>query len=155
MCMVCGVENECGLHARFLELDNGELMGVFDPREQHQGYPGRMHGGILTAIVDEAIGRAIAVGDPGAWGVTVELSMRFRRPVPLDRPIRVLARITEDNGRIFQGVGEIVLDDGTVAVTGWGKYMRLPIEKISVGDLSAEMRVDDRPAPEYIEIARP
>jgi len=153
MCMVCGVENECGLHARFLELDNGELMGVFDPREQHQGYPGRMHGGILTAIVDEAIGRAIAVGDPGAWGVTVELSMRFRRPVPLDRPIRVLARITEDNGRIFQGVGEIVLDDGTVAVTGWGKYMRLPIEKISVGDLSAEMRVDDRPAPEYIEIA--
>ena len=155
MCMVCGVENECGLHARFLELDSGELMGVFDPREEHQGYPGRMHGGILTAIVDEAIGRAIAVGDPGAWGVTVELSMRFRRPVPLDRPIRVLARITEDNGRIFQGVGEIVLDDGTVAVTGWGKYMRLPIEKISVGDLSAEMRVDDRPAPEYIEIARP
>ena len=155
MCMVCGVENACGLHARFLELDSGELMGVFDPREEHQGYPGRMHGGILTAIVDEAIGRAIAVGDPGAWGVTVELSMRFRRPVPLDRPIRVLARITEDNGRIFQGVGEIVLDDGTVAVTGWGKYMRLPIEKISVGDLSAEMRVDDRPAPEYIEIARP
>ena len=155
MCMVCGVENACGLHARFLELDSGELMGVFDPREEHQGYPGRMHGGILTAIVDEAIGRAIAVGDPGAWGVTVELSMRFRRPVPLDRPIRVLARITEDNGRIFQGVGEIVLDDGTVAVTGWGKYMRLPIEKISVGDLSAEMRVDDRPVPDVIEIARP
>jgi hypothetical protein len=45
MCLVCGVENTAGFNARFFELDGGELAGVFRPREEHQGYPGRLHGG--------------------------------------------------------------------------------------------------------------
>ena len=31
MCMVCGTENDWGLHARFLELEGGELLGIFKP----------------------------------------------------------------------------------------------------------------------------
>ena len=41
MCLVCGMENTAGLKARFFEVDGGELVGVFQPREEHQGYPGR------------------------------------------------------------------------------------------------------------------
>ena len=84
MCMVCGRDNTAGLAARFLELDNGELLGVFQPREEHQGYPGRLHGGVASMLLDETIGRAVSVGNPDSWGVTVELTVRYRRPVPLD-----------------------------------------------------------------------
>lgn len=153
MCMVCGRENESGLHARFFELDNGELAATFTPREGLQGYPGRLHGGIASTLLDEAIGRAINLSDPNAWGVTVELNVRFKRPVPLDGDVTAVARITSDSGRLFEGSGEIVLPDGTVAVTATGKYLRLPIDKIASGDFAQEdWFADDEPLPETIEI---
>jgi uncharacterized protein (TIGR00369 family) len=145
-CMVCGIENAAGLHARFFELDDGELLGVFTPAEHHQGYPGRLHGGIATTMLDEAIGRAVSIGDPGAWGVTVELSVRFKKPVPLGEELRVRARITRD-GRLFEGSGEIVLPDGTVAVEATGKYLRMSVDRIVDGDFLEQWIPDTRPLP--------
>ncbi|KUK47850.1 MAG: Thioesterase superfamily protein [Actinobacteria bacterium 66_15] len=151
MCIVCGTQNESGLHARFFELDNGELAGVFTPREEHQGYPGRLHGGIASTILDEAIGRAINISDADAWGVTIELTVRYRKPVPLGHEITARARITKDSGRIFEGSGEIRLDDGTVAVEATGRYLRLPIDRIAEGDFEEEWFPDDRPLPPGVE----
>jgi uncharacterized protein (TIGR00369 family) len=147
MCMVCGTENTSGLHARFFELDSGELAGVFTPRPEHQGYPGRLHGGVASTILDETIGRALEITQPGAWGVTVELTVRYRKPVPLDQEVRAIARITKDSGRLFEGTGEIRLADGTVAVEASGKYLRLPIERIAEGDMSEQWFADTRPLP--------
>lgn len=152
MCAVCGMENDLSLKARFYELENDELLGVFTPSEEHQGYPGRMHGGIATAAVDETIGRAINIIHPGTWGVTMSLSVRFRKPVPLDREMRAIGRITKDSNRVFEGTGEIVLDDGTVAVEASGTYMKLPIEKIAEGDVSDQIIPDPRELPSEFEV---
>jgi len=150
MCMVCGTENDAGLQARFLELETGELAGVFTPRREHQGYPGRLHGGIASTILDETIGRAINMTDRDAWGVTVELTVRFRQPVPIDAPVKAIGRITKDSGRLFEGTGEIVLADGTVAVEARGRYIRLPIDRIVEGDFAADWMPDERPVPDAI-----
>jgi uncharacterized protein (TIGR00369 family) len=150
--MVCGVQNPWSLHARFLELENGELLGVFQPLEQHQSYPGRLHGGIVSAVLDETIGRAINMKHPDAWGVTVELTVRFKKPVPLDEELRAVGRITRDASRLFEGTGEIVLPDGTVAAEASGKYMKMPIDKIADGDFSLEWFEDDREMPETVEL---
>lgn len=151
MCMVCGVENDIGLGARFFELDDGELLGVFTPRPEYQGYPGRLHGGIAATILDETIGRALAVSDPSAFGVTVELSVRYRKPVPIDREVRAVARITTD-GRMFEGTGEIVLEDGTVAVEANGRYLRMPIDRIADGDFASEWFEDERDHPAEVDL---
>lgn len=150
--MICGTENDMGLHARFYELESGELLGIFRPLEQHQSYPGRLHGGVSSAILDETIGRAINMSDHDAWGVTVELSVRFRKPVPLDAEVRAVARITKDSRRLFEGSGEILLEDGTVAVEASGRYMKMPIDKIAEGDFDKEWYADERPFPEEIEL---
>jgi uncharacterized protein (TIGR00369 family) len=152
MCMVCGTQNPASLRARFLELEDGELVGIFEPQEHHQGYPGRLHGGIASTLLDETIGRAINLSDPDAWGVTVELTVKYLKPVPLDGEVRALARITKDSRRLFEGTGETVLDDGTVAVEASGKYLKLPIARIAEGDFEAEWFADERPLPASIEV---
>lgn len=152
MCLVCGMENAAGLHARFYELEGGELVAEFEPRAEHQGYPGRLHGGLAAAILDETIGRCATLEDPDAWGVTVELSVRYRRPVPDDRPVRAVARITERSSRIFAGTGEIVLEDGSVAVEATGRYMRLPIERIAQGVPADRWFADPRELPDAVEL---
>lgn len=152
MCLICGRDNPMGLQGRFYELEGGELLAIFDPQEEHQGYPGRLHGGVVSALLDETIGRSINIDDPGSWGVTVELKVRYRKPVPLDGEVRVLARITKDSSRLFEGTGEIVLGDGTVAVEAEGKYLRQPIERITEGELTGEWFADDREVPETVEV---
>lgn len=152
MCLVCGRDNPFSLKARFYQLENGELLGLFLPLEEHQSYPGRLHGGISSAILDETIGRAVNASDPNAWGVTVELTVKYRRPVPLDGEIRAIARITKDSRRIFEGTGEIVLPDGTVAVEATGRYLRQPIERIAEGDFDREWFADERPAPNAVDL---
>ena len=139
MCFVCGVDNDFGLKSRFYELDNGEIMAIFTPSREHQGYPGRLHGGIAAAILDETIGRAIMVKQSSdIWGVTIDFSMRFKKPIPLECDIRVIARINKDNKRMFEGSGEILLADGTPAIEAQGKYMKMDIRNITDTNFTEE-----------------
>lgn len=130
-CLVCGLKNDFGLKASFYETDQDEVIAIFKPLEEHQSYPGRLHGGIAGAILDETIGRAIMCKDDKLWGVTVELNLKYKKPVPLDEELRVVGRITKDSKRLFEGTGEIVLPNGDIAVTASGKYMKMPIDKIA------------------------
>lgn len=138
MCLVCGLSNFFGLKAQFYELDNQELLAVFTPRDEHQSYPGRLHGGIISTILDETMGRAIMMhSEEEVWGVTVDLQVRFKKPVPLDGELRVVGRITKDSSRFFEGAGELLLSDGTIAAEGHGRYLKAPLEKIAGFDMEA------------------
>ena len=153
--VVCGIENKYGLKSRFYELENGETMAVFQPAEEHQGYPGRLHGGLAATILDETIGRSImSAYSYDIWGVTVDFSMRLRKPVPLDREIRVIGRITKDGKRFFEGSGEIVLEDGSVAISGKGRYLKMVIDKIADFDVEggAWQVVKEKKDPKDIEL---
>ncbi len=132
MCLVCGMKNPLGLKTFFYETDTKELIAVFKPAEEHQSYPNRLHGGIATAILDETIGRAILMHhDEEVWGVTIEIKIRFKKPMPLYDEIRVIGRITKESNRFFEGTGELILSNGEIAATAEGKYMKLPLEGIA------------------------
>ena len=134
-CVICGMKNPFGLKGAFYELDNGEILCRCVPGEEHQSYPGRLHGGIAAAILDETIGRAILMGSPvEVWGVSAEFTIRYTRPIPLGQPLRVVGRLTKDGGRVFEGSGEILLQDGTVAAEGRGRYIKMPLERIAEFD---------------------
>jgi len=132
MCFVCGLKNKFGLNASFYETDKNELIALFKPCQEHQGYPGRLHGGIAAAILDETIGRTITTGkDNEIWGVTLEFNIKYKKPIPLDEEIKVVAKLTFEDKKLFEGTGKIVLSNGDIAATAQGKYLRLPIEKIA------------------------
>jgi len=139
MCLVCGLKNTYGLKGSFYELENDELVYIFKPTNEHQSYPDRLHGGITTAVLDETIGRAIMIRyDEMIWGVTVEFTTKFKKPIPLGQQLRVVGRITNENSRFFEGTGELLLPNGEVAATGHGKYIKMPLEKIADFDASEQ-----------------
>lgn len=153
-CIICGVENKLGLNASFYELENNELVAICETKDWHQSYPGRVHGGMAAAILDETIGRAVSISDDTIWGVTVSLDMKYKKPVPTDCTIKVVGRITKENRKLFEGSGEIILPNGDVAVTAIGKYMKMPVDKITDDEFSQDewIAIEDEESLEYIEI---
>ncbi|MCK4942568.1 MAG: PaaI family thioesterase [Candidatus Aminicenantes bacterium] len=136
MCLVCGLKNQLGLKTSYYEMDNNELVAVFNPLIEHQGYPGRLHGGIAAAVLDETIGRAIMIKyNKDIWGVTVDFNIRYKKPIPLNEELKVVGRVTQESSRLFEGTGELVLASGEIAAIGKGKYIKLPIEKIADFDI--------------------
>ena len=136
-CMVCGVENDFGLKTRFHETEDNEVIALFSPQEFHQSYPNITHGGITAAILDETIGRAIMMFyDRNTFGVTIELNVKYKKPVPYGVELKAIGRITKDNGRLFEGTGELYLPDGTLAASAEGKFMKRKIGQITVGDFA-------------------
>lgn len=134
-CLVCGIENPFGLKTKFYELENKEVVGYFTGHTYLQSYPHILHGGISATILDETIGRAImAHYGQESFGVTIELNLKYKKPVPLDVELKVVGRIVNDKGRIFEGTGELILPDGEVAVTASGRYMKRNVTQIVEND---------------------
>jgi uncharacterized protein (TIGR00369 family) len=141
-CFICGMQNAGGVHVSFYETVNeegqAEILARFTGRPHHQGYPNRMHGGVITGILDETIGRAINIGSgaalPQTWGVSLELNVRFLKPVPLDVELTARGRVTRSVRRIFEGTGEIVLPDGEIAATATGRYLMMALDEIAAAE---------------------
>ena len=130
MCFVCGIDNHAGLHTRYYELENHELLGQFMGHEVHQSYPKRMHGGIISSLLDETIGRSIQTTDPNVWGVTVELKIKFIKPVPLDQELWAVWKITSVNRRMFEGTGYLCNTHKEILATCEAKYMKQSVDTI-------------------------
>lgn len=129
---MCGIENSVGLKAKFYVSEENETIALFTPRNNLQSYPGVMHGGISATILDETIGRAIMnIYGQDSFGVTLELNVKYKKPVPTDTELKVVGKITNDRGRIFEGTGELYLPDGTVAVSASGKYLKRELNQIA------------------------
>lgn len=132
-CLVCGFSNPYALGMEFWELENGEVASLVKTQQGHQSYPGRTHGGIITAMLDEAIGRAVCVIEPNCWGVTTELTVKFKKPVPLEEEILVVGRVTRNRSRMFEGVGEIYDAKGNLLASATATYMKMSVERITEG----------------------
>jgi uncharacterized protein (TIGR00369 family) len=125
-CFGCGDLNPKGLKLAF-RLEDGVAVAEFDPDPEHQGFPGHMHGGLVATVLDEAMGWAI-YGE-GAWAMTARMQVRFRQPVPLDRRLRVTARVTNRRQRLVQACAELRDEGGTLLAEGEGAFLRVTPEK--------------------------
>ena len=134
-CFICGTKNSAGFNASFYEcLDENKqnvLVGVYVPRFEHQSYPNRMHGGMIGAILDEAIGRAVQINNPDIWGVTMDMSLKFKKPVPLEQIIYSVSKIIKRSSIGFKGEGYLCDTSGVILASGEATYFIMLPEKIS------------------------
>ena len=134
MCMICGLDNEYGVRAPFYNMEDSSVMTLFNYREQHQSYPGRVHGGLITAMLDEMGLRAVWAkngGDENVWGVTMSLETKFRKPVPYGVQLIGKGEIVKVSSRFFVTHASIMDMDGTVLADGDINYIHLDPTKIS------------------------
>ena len=131
LCMVCGLHNPLSLQTKFYECEGELLVGVCTGKEIHQSYPNRMHGGVITALLDETIGRAINIFEPEAFGVTVDLQIKFKKPVPLGEELKAVGKITKNTSRLFQASGFIEDKNGMILATASATYFKQNIVQIA------------------------
>jgi acyl-coenzyme A thioesterase PaaI-like protein len=113
-CFVCGLESAVGLRLAFYDAGPGRAEAAYTVPEKYQGYPGLVHGGITAAMLDEVIGRAAMSGDPNHFTMTARLAMRYRKPIPVAVPLRLLGVVERKKGRLTTGRGELILPDGSL-----------------------------------------
>jgi len=130
-CFVCGTENKESLKVDFFEVDTKEMVATYFSNESHISYPGRIHGGISAALLDETIGRAITCLEPNAFGVTIDFQIRYKKPVTVGEEILIVGKITRNTSRIFEGEGYILLKNNTVAAIAKARYMKMDVNKIA------------------------
>lgn len=113
-CFVCGLESAVGLKLTFYDAGPDRAEAAYTVPEGYQGYPGLVHGGIMAAMLDEVIGRAAMSGDPNHFTLTARLAMRYRKPVPVAVPLRLVGTVERKKGNLTTGRGELILPDGTI-----------------------------------------
>lgn len=139
MCYICGMENPTGLKAQFYNMENGTVMTKFQYKAEHQSFPERVHGGLVSAMLDELACRAYWCIDENILGATMSLETKFRKPVPYNEDIIGSGIVIKDMSKFF--VSEVSLKDreGNILADGIVKYIKLPAEKITKADFHEEM----------------
>ncbi len=123
-CPVCGSENPHGLGVTFYLQEDGLVTTEVRFREAHQGPPNHAHGGMISAVLDEAMGAAVwAAGYPV---VATRLEVEYLRPVPLGVKVRVEAQVGDRAGKAVRALGRLYLPDGRIAAVSYGVYLEAP-----------------------------
>lgn len=136
-CFVCGLENHFGLKLRFYETGPGEVTAEYAVPEHFQGYPGVVHGGIVTAMLDEAAGRAHLNGEYTRFMFTGKIEIRFRQNVPIGKPLKIVGRVEKSKSRMASSTGTIIGPDGKVLAEAKILLIDLPEEEVRKVDLDA------------------
>jgi len=136
-CFVCGVENPFGLHLEFFENVPGEIVADITVPEQYQGYPGVVHGGIVAAMLDEVSSRAHMNGDPPRFMYTGRMEIRYRKNVPVGKPLRLVGRAGNSRRRTAVATGAIYGPDGELLADADVLLVDIPAEVFDRVDLEA------------------
>ncbi len=92
-CLVCGERNQSGLGLRFEQQPDGSVLGRFACDANYQGYPDRLHGGVVSMLLDAAMTNCLFA--KGIQAVTARMNVRFRHPVRLSTEAVIQARLVD------------------------------------------------------------
>src|SRR5207247_9725831 len=93
-CFVCGSDNRWGLGVTFHTTGAYEVEAEMTFAARHQGHPGWAHGGVLAALLDEALGRAMMAEHPDRLMVTARLEIHYRKPITVGEKVIIRGRLT-------------------------------------------------------------
>lgn len=110
-----------------LRVDGEVVRGRVTFGAAYEGPPGHVHGGFIAATFDEVLGFAQSMtGHPGMTGT---LSIRYRKPTPLQREIALTGRVVRVDGRKIFTVGDMRVGD-TLTAEAEGVFISVDFAKM-------------------------
>lgn len=126
-CVICGRENPVGLKVRFTATEGGVAAQV-SAREHFQGFPGVLHGGLVCALMDDAMWWAVYAAHQIVT-MTAEITVRYKEPVPVAAELTVRAQVVQARGkRLFTAGSQVIGPDGKLLAEATGKFLAAPPE---------------------------
>jgi uncharacterized protein (TIGR00369 family) len=120
-CFVCGDKNKCGLKVDFFN-EKGVAKAEYEASSEFEGYKDILHGGIISALLDEVMIKAILAKD--ILAVTVSIEVKFKQPIKIGEKLSLEGKILKDKGKIITTEGKVVKEDKSVAALGFARYIR-------------------------------
>lgn len=121
-CFGCGGANPAGMKLPFeLDFEDRRTRGRFALGANYGGGSGFAHGGIIAVVLDEAMGKLSKLTEERA--VTAEMSIEYKKPVPVDQEVVVEGWQEEEKGRNRFRVAEIRDVSGNLLARGKGRFV--------------------------------
>lgn len=130
-CFVCGHSNVHGLQVQFYVEDNSVRVDLNFARH-FNSFPNITHGGILSSILDEAMGwSAFIFSDIETFLFTRELTVTYKRNAPIGEPLLLIAEfVGAERGGMFSTKGKIVDMDGKIITASKGLFFPTSKDKM-------------------------
>lgn len=112
------------MRARFDRTASG-ASATLRPGKEFEGFGGVLQGGIVAGLMDDAMWYAI-FGLTGKITMTVELTIRYKAPVPVETALTVSGELVEQRRSLYSCRASIRDTDGTVLAEATGKFMPAP-----------------------------
>jgi len=119
-CVVCSPANPSGLGLECIVMPDGSVKGEFAGSDVFEGYVGRLHGGVIAALLDGAMTNCLLAH--GCEAFTAELTVRYRHPAAAKDRVTVRAWLTESRVPLHLLRAEL-RQNGQVKATAVGKFM--------------------------------
>jgi len=121
-CFCCGDQNEKGLKLKFRHPEPGRAETDLVIPEYFSGWENLTHGGLISMLLDEIMAHACL--SLGLTGVTAELTVRFKKPLPVGTEVTVCGRVEEQKARIAVTAGDILDADGTCYASAGARFVK-------------------------------
>jgi uncharacterized protein (TIGR00369 family) len=121
-CIGCGPDAVVGLKMRFDVNPDKSVESRVSVSDRFQGWRDVVHGGVVALLLDEAM--AYAAGAHGVLGVTGDLKMRFRKPVPVGAPLVVRSHVVWQRRGVLGIVASVNDDAGVLLASGEGSFVK-------------------------------
>lgn len=119
-CVVCSPDHPCGLCLHFRAGADDTVVAEFELDQAVEGYVGWPHGGITSAVLDGAMTNWLFAH--GLTGVTAELNVRFRHPIILEEPAKVMARLKTASHPLYE-LEACITQNGQLKARATGRFM--------------------------------
>lgn len=128
-CFGCGKDNPDGMKLKFhYDEELGKFVAHFRLGKRFTGPPRHAHGGIIAAVLDEAMSKP---SKPlGIMAPTIELTVKYLKPVPLGTKLTATGWEVKKEGREHLRAGEILNDKGEVLSAGRGTFLEMDAERM-------------------------
>lgn len=120
---VHGLRNASGLHLQY-HLAGDRVVTTWVPGDEHAGFPGVVHGGLIAAVLDDVMGRCSVLHR--RWVVTGRMETRFREVAPLGAALLVEGWTTRFTRRVMQAQARMTLPGGSTVAEASGTYLPVP-----------------------------